>query len=208
MFDKFCKVAAIIVAAVFSQSVNAATLQQVGTANAGGYAQVDVDLAPFSGIIGGFTLELLMDPGLAFVGIQDNPTEGGNAPTYQLFADTGSGYVAVTSGSDQIIVSPLALPIGIIGSTSAFPNDNISKFRLAFAVASGAPDGIYQVGYDLTLSVQDNGVVYNAAFPESGNINLTVGSVTTQPVPLPAGGVLLIFGLGTLAVLRRTTAGA
>ena len=199
MFDKFCKVAAIIVAAVFSQSVNAATLQQVGTANAGGYAQVDVDLAPFSGIIGGFTLELLMDPGLAFVGIQDNPTEGGNAPTYQLFADTGS---------DQIIVSPLALPIGIIGSTSAFPNDNISKFRLAFAVASGAPDGIYQVGYDLTLSVQDNGVVYNAAFPESGNINLTVGSVTTQPVPLPAGGVLLIFGLGALAVLRRTTAGA
>jgi len=221
----FFKRAALVAAAILcATTAQAVTFKQQDVGVAGQFIGIDVDLSGFSGVLGGFALAVDPDDRFAFGGVQDDRSDGGVAPLYQVrFANNGvtSPMLNATTGSSQAqgVFVPSTYDAAtnsyqraynngqslIFGTSVNVPVDNLSKFTLFFASLPGTAEGVYKVSYSSSLTVAIGGVVEQGANASNGTFDITIGN--PEVIPLPAGGVLLVTGLGALAMMRRRTLG-
>lgn len=209
MFKILSRAAAACVLAFGVTTASAATFNQVGPGIAGGAPiQVDVDLGPFAGHLALFNLTISpVDPIVLGAYVDDLSDGGVNAPLIQVVANSTTGPILLadnSAGFGPTVFFPFQnVPVSIIGTNRQLgPGipENLSKFSLFFAAFPGTPDGPYQVAYSLALDLRDD--QNQQSFVQSGgSFNVTVGPIA--PVPLPAGGLLLISGLGAIALVRR-----
>lgn len=210
---------ALVAFGLFATAGHASTLASFsqsapGVADGTTFNEINVSLTPPSGTISQYNLQINPIDVLAFGAIGDDLSDNGSAGPPQigvLLSPVGGAPVFATS--NVLVGPPLSYAPGILlpgpwsqvsditGTSTAFPNDNVSSFSLFFAAAPALPFGQYGVAYSLGVSLFDPNTQSVSLARETGTFNVTIGPVA--PVPLPAGGVLILTGLGAIGLLRR-----
>lgn len=155
----------------------------------------------------GFDLFLNIPSELLLTFIVDDAADGSGV-LYQAYTPGGLFPVAgVANGFNYATDAGILGLNGSVGfratNVTFFSGGTISeidKIGLNFLTQAGIAPGDYAVAYAGTL-FNELGTDLNQAF--SGSFNIRVGMGSQTVIPLPAGGVLALSGLGALMLVRR-----
>ena len=223
--------AAFVSALLFAQSASAVV---VLTTDSSGYTGPQLDLSGYTGTGYNFTFgPELLPGGITFTaapggggnsgqgsvvgqgsyGLGDNGSFGGDA--VYIGVDSATGYAELTfstlissfggfwnyfiSGQSVLGDDPTIWALNDLG-------DILGEFNLLDLAAISTPGGFNDFAFRGILS--DAADIRTIRFGGSYILlaGTADGSVPTSPVPVPAGGLLLIGALGGLAALRRRKA--
>ena len=198
--------AAFVSALLFAQSASAVV---VLTTDSSGYTGPQLDLSGYTGTGYNFTFGPELLPG----GITFTAAPGGDA--VYIGVDSGTGYAELTFST---LISSFGgfwnyfiNGQGVLGDDPtiwAFDDFGgvLGEFNLLDLAAISTPGGFNDFAFRGILS--DAADIRTIRFGGSYILlaGTADGSVPTSPVPVPAGGLLLIGALGGLAALRRRKA--
>ncbi|MEL6690068.1 MAG: hypothetical protein AAFP28_07090 [Pseudomonadota bacterium] len=164
------------------------------------------------------------------VEIQTDPTIGA------VNAHTGDNYVELDTNQDSSITQLINLTRGAWELTFWYSprvndddtttndlewslTDTADNSEIFSELVTGAPNDDYQWGVwteitttfvvlDASTFALTFGATGGSAYDGCGNCGALIDTVSIAPVPLPAGGLLLLAGLGAVFGLRRRNAAA
>lgn len=137
------------------------------------------------------------DDDFGLVLISNNDDISGIYTTFTSLAETAltvlGSYSYLTSDVDGSSFDPLGYMVGSVYTVLTVPLDKpaIQTGNYSFSVAAGEKYGFYVLSTDGTLG---SGI---------GTVTGTVTSVDVAPIPLPAGGLLIVSALSFLGFLGR-----
>lgn len=204
----------LIVMLISAGSAIAATVNQVGAVSPNDQGvSFDIDFGgdvPTTEDLANFVLTFSTGSvPVRFLSAVDNPIEGGTAPTYSLFASAGGNTVAVSSGTGSATTTNTSFTGDYLLSVTSnnLPEDNLSKSRFNFILNPSITVGDYSIDFESQLTLRDANGDEKMSSIDQGSFQFSV-TPEVAPIPLPAGGLLVLTGLGALTLLRRPNSSA